>query len=309
MRKIPILTFLLALFALGAQADSKETVTVNGTVVNKFATSIKFSGDNVILSYGDGSTQTAGLEETNIAFEHVAVFGDASGFQNVETIKTFGDRTMAVEVTRDVTANEWNAICLPFALSASDIATIFGEGTKVAQLESATATNVNFASTTEMSADTPYIIFPTQDVSSFTLDAVTLSHYAEGSTATATPYDFVGTLDAVTPTGSAYTISGISEVSALASGSSVKALQAYLTCSTGDSTPATFTVDGSSVMKGDVNSDGFVNIYDVTLTIDYILGKEVSNFNLEAADIDDDEYINIYDVTKIIDFILKGTWE
>ena len=55
---------------------------------------------------------------------------------------------------------------------------------------------------------------------------------------------------------------------------------------------------------GDVNHDGFVNIYDVTLMIDYILGLAPENFHVTEADINDDTFINIYDVTLLIDIIL-----
>ncbi|MBO4659765.1 MAG: leucine-rich repeat protein [Prevotella sp.] len=56
---------------------------------------------------------------------------------------------------------------------------------------------------------------------------------------------------------------------------------------------------------GDVNHDGYVNIYDVTLMIDYILDMKPSNFHVGEADLNDDGYINIYDVTLIIDIILN----
>ena len=55
---------------------------------------------------------------------------------------------------------------------------------------------------------------------------------------------------------------------------------------------------------GDVNHDGFINIYDVTLMIDYILGLDPTNFHITEADINDDTFINIYDVTLLIDIIL-----
>ncbi len=58
-------------------------------------------------------------------------------------------------------------------------------------------------------------------------------------------------------------------------------------------------------MLGDVNHDGFINIYDVTLMIDYILGLDTTNFHVAEADINNDSYINIYDVTMIIDIILN----
>ncbi len=57
-------------------------------------------------------------------------------------------------------------------------------------------------------------------------------------------------------------------------------------------------------VPGDVNHDGFVNIYDVTLMIDYILGKEPEGFYIKEADLNDDGYVNIYDVTLVIDVIL-----
>lgn len=58
-------------------------------------------------------------------------------------------------------------------------------------------------------------------------------------------------------------------------------------------------------IPGDVNHDGFVNIYDVTLMIDYILGLDPENFHITEADINDDTFINIYDVTLLIDIILN----
>lgn len=244
MRKILFLSFLSALFALVARADSKETVTVKGTVTGQFATTITFDGDNVTLTYEDGTMQTALMDDVNIALSYVAVLGEAPGFQNIETIKTFGNRTVAVMVNRELKADTWQTICLPFGLNAPDIATIFGEGTRVATLESVGATQINFATTSEMAVDMPYILYPTQDVNTFSLDAAALSHYAEGATATVTPYAFVGTLDAVTPTGNAYDLGNDSQVTMLAPGSTVKALRAYLTSTTGAGTATTFSIDG-----------------------------------------------------------------
>ena len=59
---------------------------------------------------------------------------------------------------------------------------------------------------------------------------------------------------------------------------------------------------------GDVNSDGYVNISDVTDLIDYLLSGDNSGVNLTNADCDRDENINISDVTTLIDFLLSGIW-
>ena len=57
---------------------------------------------------------------------------------------------------------------------------------------------------------------------------------------------------------------------------------------------------------GDVNCDGFVNINDVTIMIDYLLGYESTNFKFENADVKHDDCVNIVDVTTLIDILLSG---
>ncbi|MBR1556363.1 MAG: dockerin type I repeat-containing protein [Prevotella sp.] len=57
--------------------------------------------------------------------------------------------------------------------------------------------------------------------------------------------------------------------------------------------------------NGDVNGDGRVDITDVTLTIDYILGRIPIGFSQSAADVNADGKIDITDVTTIIDKVLQ----
>ena len=56
---------------------------------------------------------------------------------------------------------------------------------------------------------------------------------------------------------------------------------------------------------GDLNSDGFVNISDVTSLIDYILGGDEASVTMKNADVNGDGRINISDVTSLIDTILS----
>ena len=60
--------------------------------------------------------------------------------------------------------------------------------------------------------------------------------------------------------------------------------------------------------RGDVNSDGNVNISDVTDLINYLLGGTISGFNVTAADCDQSGTVNISDVTVLINFLLSGSW-
>lgn len=55
---------------------------------------------------------------------------------------------------------------------------------------------------------------------------------------------------------------------------------------------------------GDVNCDGYVDISDVTVLIDFLLGAEVSPFNATKADCVNDGEISISDVTMLIDYLL-----
>ena len=56
---------------------------------------------------------------------------------------------------------------------------------------------------------------------------------------------------------------------------------------------------------GDVNHDGEVNITDVTLTVNKVLGNEATDFYIRNADINEDNMLNITDVTHIVNIILK----
>ena len=63
---------------------------------------------------------------------------------------------------------------------------------------------------------------------------------------------------------------------------------------------------GVSVILGDVNMDGDVNIADVTALIDYLLSGNASAIDLTAADVNGDQEVNIADVTVLIDRLLNG---
>ena len=55
---------------------------------------------------------------------------------------------------------------------------------------------------------------------------------------------------------------------------------------------------------GDANHDGYINMSDVTVVIEYILGKSPSRFYVNEADVNEDGWINMSDVTNIISIIL-----
>ena len=55
---------------------------------------------------------------------------------------------------------------------------------------------------------------------------------------------------------------------------------------------------------GDVNKDGIINITDVVLTVNFIIGQTPSDFYEEFADVNCDGAITITDVTNILNLML-----
>ncbi len=57
---------------------------------------------------------------------------------------------------------------------------------------------------------------------------------------------------------------------------------------------------------GDMNGDGQVNITDVSLLVNHILGMAIESFIESNADINGDGVVSISDVTSLVDYILLG---
>ena len=68
-----------------------------------------------------------------------------------------------------------------------------------------------------------------------------------------------------------------------------------------------FSIKVNDGLLGDVNGDGLINVTDVVLIIDYILGRNPGNFNGAVADVNNDGSINVTDVVLVIDVILGRT--
>lgn len=78
------------------------------------------------------------------------------------THPTFSANIPYVDVTlkRTLYADEWNTLCLPFPLNASQIAETWGEGTQIAEFVSKSETKANFDYCNEIKAGKPCLICP-----------------------------------------------------------------------------------------------------------------------------------------------------
>ena len=65
-----------------------------------------------------------------------------------------------------------------------------------------------------------------------------------------------------------------------------------------------FTIHVSSFDKGDVNNDGSIDVTDVMLVVNHILGNVSANFHEDYADLNGDKRIDVSDVMLIVNTIL-----
>ena len=59
-------------------------------------------------------------------------------------------------------------------------------------------------------------------------------------------------------------------------------------------------VDNTEVVPGDANGDGYVDVQDVVLTVNYTIGRNPSGFDTRAADINKDNKIDVQDVVLLV---------
>jgi hypothetical protein len=67
-----------------------------------------------------------------------------------------------------------------------------------------------------------------------------------------------------------------------------------------------FEFRASSVILGDANGDGSVNVTDIVATVNYIMEKPSADFNEEAADVNQDGYVNVTDIVGMVNIIMEA---
>ncbi|MBR4389225.1 MAG: hypothetical protein IKT00_08625 [Prevotella sp.] len=243
MKKIGLLLMFFVALCTKMMADTGETVTINGTIVDRFAVKITFNGDNLTLNYADGTQVTVDMALVDIHFNYTADLSDAHDNSNAETLNMFGGKNVGVTVTRNVTAGQWNTLCLPFDMTAEQITSAFGSGTKVAQFKNAVDGNIAYESTTTIEAGMPYLIQPALSVTEFALDEVTLQNLTSGAEVSNQGYAFIGTIPETTPSGNVFYFANGNKLKPLNSGNSIKALHAFLLSEDAAVNAVTFSVD------------------------------------------------------------------
>jgi hypothetical protein len=117
----------------------------------------------------------------------VTVTGPADGRVVLDETSTTAPESangVDVRVKRTINANEWSTICLPFAMSATQVKAAFGDDVQLADFtsydtvedtgENVVGLTVNFNMVTAIEANHPYVIKVSNAISEFTADNVTI---------------------------------------------------------------------------------------------------------------------------------------
>ena len=135
------------------------------------------AGNYVINFQTPGAeTNTHNVVISNVELKRVITIDEASS--EAPTAMASANVTL----TRTLSADYWNTFTSPVAISADEITTIFGEGTKVREMDGdkAVADNViPFKDATEIVAGVPYLVKPAQTVANPTFTAKAVVNEAQ----------------------------------------------------------------------------------------------------------------------------------
>ncbi len=72
------------------------------------------------------------------------------------------------------------------------------------------------------------------------------------------------------------------------------------------STIESLALDNQGIQMGDGNADGYINILDAVLTVQFILGNiNLTNEQISIIDLNSDSTINVIDTVELITLILN----
>lgn len=80
MKKLTLTIVSLMVLCMQAVADNGQTITIGGSIIEKYAQRLTFDGNNVTITFEDGSEETADMTTVSIDLTYG---GNASGISSV----------------------------------------------------------------------------------------------------------------------------------------------------------------------------------------------------------------------------------
>lgn len=171
------------LLSYNGKEAKTQTIDISDGAWGDFEMSIKGATVGLTLKFANvkKSDNMFYLDEVKITqpkvTEETVVLDEIS--DNIsDVIKANADNVVTVTLKRSISKDYLNTVCLPFALSADQVAEVFGEGSVVSDYTSVTGTVMNFTPVTEMVANHPYIVNATETFDTKNIAGVTLKTIA-----------------------------------------------------------------------------------------------------------------------------------
>lgn len=277
------------------------------------------SNPNTLYILAANATTPASLSGKNVVKGYKAAdiaLQDGYNFFFPRTVMVEG--TVAYTRTPAVACNEqkgWSTIVLPFAVKQVTDADNQAKDWRHAndtsdgdfwlrEFKGVSDGEVTFADADTWVANRPYVIGVPSDMKDkslvFSATATKVSPTTM-SAIVADGYQFIGTSLDKSLT-DAYVMN--SEGSAFVPTADATVAAGYAYFNVGAATLPDLIPISTGGLKGDVNGDGVVDISDVTLLVNYILGKTSDGIVLENSDMNDDGRYDVTDLTLICNVIL-----
>lgn len=143
------------------------------------------AGENLDIDYAYFTNDISDIDEGTQSRRRIVLKDNQDN--NSSILSECNGQAVDLDLTRPLTNESYNTLCLPFDLSAEQVEAIFGAGTAIGQLTSARIKEndelyLNFSFVNAMEAGVPYIIQPTTAVTTpMFLENVTISNTTQNS--------------------------------------------------------------------------------------------------------------------------------
>lgn len=160
-------------FVTGNNASDNITITPGNYDSN--ASTWTGSANTVSLTFNDAVWFTS-MTVSYAKVDLPTVTFDEKKDDNYKNLSDYDKKTVNVTMKRTIGTGYLNPVCFPFAMNATQITEVFGEGSKVsAMAESMTDGNLHFDYVGTMEAGKPYLVEPTKASTTIEVKNVTIN--------------------------------------------------------------------------------------------------------------------------------------